>query len=105
MSLKQKILMCYSLQKLLTRMRVMITGASRGIGSSIAKMFAKKHGEHAKISMLSRSARQPSHHKLEGTLSDTADEISKYGSLPYTQGRSEKGVRSGRGSFKNYAGV
>ena len=45
-------------------------------------MFAKNYKDFAKISMLSPSALQPSHHKLEGTLADTADEISKYGSLP-----------------------
>ena len=86
----------------------MITGASRGIGSSIAKMFAKKYKEDAKISMLSRSAIQPSHHKLEGTLSDTANEISKYGSLPFVhkvdlkkESEVEKAVLKTMRSFDN----
>lgn len=62
-------------------MRVLITGASRGIGASIAKFVAKKHGGQAMVSLLGRSLRQPVHDELDGTLLDTAASVEREGAV------------------------
>jgi len=62
-------------------MRVLITGASRGIGASIANFFASQ--SNCKIALLARSLDTPSHSKLKGSLLDVADQIEKKGSTAY----------------------
>lgn len=56
-------------------MRILVTGASRGIGRSIAQIFAQHAGKGAQVALLSRSMRKPVHSSLEGTLEDTARAI------------------------------
>lgn len=60
-------------------MRVLITGGSRGIGASIARAFAKKHGSDAVVSLIGRSLSHPSHSSLDGTLLDTVRDVEAHG--------------------------
>lgn len=63
-------------------MRVLITGASRGIGAAVARAFARHHGEGKKdcvLALLGRSLSSPSHANLKGTLLDTAREVERLG--------------------------
>ena len=62
-------------------MRVLITGASRGIGAAVARAFARKHGADAQICLLARSLDSPSHTGLDGTLARTAREVEAHGAL------------------------
>ena len=56
-------------------MRVLVTGASRGLGAAIARAFARHHGAEARIALLGRSLAIPSHPELAGTLERTAREV------------------------------
>jgi citronellol/citronellal dehydrogenase len=58
--------------------RVLVTGASRGIGREIARAFAK-HETHLVVTIMGRSHSVPSHPSLEGTLVETAREIEAMG--------------------------
>lgn len=60
-------------------MRVLVTGASRGIGASVAKYFSKQ--TTCQLALLARSYNEPSHHKLTGSLLDTKKEVEKNGSF------------------------
>lgn len=62
-------------------MRVIITGASRGIGAAAARMFAAKHPE-AKIGLIARSLKKPAHEGLEGTLTSVAHDVQALGGIP-----------------------
>ena len=62
-------------------MRVLITGASRGIGASIANFFASK--TNCQIALLARSLDTPSHSKLKGSLLDVVDQVKKKGSIAH----------------------
>jgi len=62
-------------------MRILITGASRGIGASIANFFASKSKCH--IALLARSFEAPSNSKLKGSLLDVSDQVEKKGSVAY----------------------
>lgn len=65
-------------------MRVLITGASRGIGAAIARTFAQRHGASAQLALLGRSDDTPSHPSLEGTLQDTAEAVRRHGARAFT---------------------
>lgn len=60
-------------------MRVLITGASRGIGAAVARVFAQHHGSDLQVALLGRSKSRPSHAALEGTLLDTARDVERCG--------------------------
>lgn len=60
-------------------MRVLITGASRGIGAATARVFARKHGASLQVALLGRSDGAPSHAALEGTLQETARAVEACG--------------------------
>ena len=60
-------------------MRVLITGASRGIGAAIARVFAERGGEGTTLALLARSKERPSHPELEGTLLDTCRAVERAG--------------------------
>ena len=62
-------------------MRVLITGASRGIGAAVARSFAK-HCPGALIALVGRSSQRPSHPGLCGTLQETADDVTRLGATP-----------------------
>lgn len=61
-------------------MRVLISGGSRGIGASIARAFAEKHGSGAIVSLIGRSLSRPWHSSLDGTLLDTVRDVEAHGS-------------------------
>ena len=60
-------------------MRILITGASRGIGAAIARRFAKDGG--AQIALLGRSHSAPAHESLNGTLLDVKNDVERLGSV------------------------
>lgn len=60
-------------------MRVIITGASRGIGAAIAREFARRHGSGLTVALLGRSMSKPTHPSLEGTLLDTTRQVEASG--------------------------
>jgi len=62
-------------------MRILITGASRGIGAATARAFARRV-PGARIALLGRSDRHPSHPTLQGTLVETADAVDRLGGIP-----------------------
>ena len=49
------------------------------MGAAIAKKFAQKHGEKAKIALLGRSLTVPSHSKRSATLLETAKTVQLFG--------------------------
>lgn len=64
-------------------MRVLITGASRGIGAAVARVFAAHHGADARVALLARSMTTPSHASLEGTLAKTALDLRDMGAAAF----------------------
>lgn len=62
-------------------MRVIVTGASRGIGAAVARVFASRHPGTAQIALLGRSLSAPSHAGLDGTLLEVARDVEATGSL------------------------
>lgn len=60
-------------------MRVLVTGASRGIGAAVARRVALQYPGKARIGLLARSMRHPSHAGLEGTLEGVAQELRSLG--------------------------
>ena len=59
--------------------RVLVTGASRGIGAAISRAFARNGKTDAIIAVTARSLSEPSHADLQGTLTQTVRDIESYG--------------------------
>ena len=77
-------------------MRVIITGASRGIGKAFALKFAQA-GAH--VALLARSETAPSHQALKGTLQDVKKEVEAAGGRAEAARRAEAQVRSDEGGL------
>ena len=88
-------------------MRVLVTGASRGIGRAIATRFAERYGSDLIVGLLARSSTAPVHSSLEGSLRDTARDVSLYGSVAFqlpTDLRDSSSVRSSISHFLHTVG-
>lgn len=88
-------------------MRVLITGASRGIGRAIATRFAERYGSDLIVGLMARSGTAPVHSSLEGSLRDTARDVSFHGSAAFqlpTDLRDVTSVRSSISHFLDAAG-
>lgn len=64
-------------------LRVLITGASRGIGAAVARRFAN---ENAHIALLARSSDRPAHSNLSGTLLEVAQDVEARGGSAWVFG-------------------
>ena len=62
-------------------MRVVVTGASRGIGKTLAIALAKTFKQDCKLALVARSVTKTSHKELSGTLLETVKECERYGSV------------------------
>jgi citronellol/citronellal dehydrogenase len=69
----------YGRTLVVTTMRVLVTGASRGIGRAVAAAFARHHGPDLVVGLLARSHRAPVHAQLEGSLAETARAVENHG--------------------------
>ena len=83
-------------------MRVLITGASRGIGRAIATRFAERYGSDLIVGLMARSSTAPVHSSLEGSLRDTARDVSFHGSAALQLHTDLRDVLSVRASISQF---
>jgi len=89
--------------------RVLITGASRGIGAAVSRAFARHARQNAIIAVTARSLSEPSHTDLQGTLMQTVRDIESYGAcgIPLSANlqRSEEVVEMTKKAIATMGGV
>lgn len=88
-------------------MRVLVTGASRGIGRAVALRFAAEHGSGLTIGLLARSHSKPIHPELDGCLIETCKAIESHGAAAIPIGvdmRDPACLKHGLRNFLNAAG-
>lgn len=83
-------------------MRVLITGASRGIGRAVARRFSEVYGSDLVVGLMARSGTHPSHPALRGSLSDTAAEVECHGSVAFKLPTDMRDVDSVRTSVSQF---